>query len=83
MLQQRWHSEAGFRLDIEGDDIDDAALATLSIKDLRLLVVGKVTILNKQIMHERQNRPRQAPTATHVVRFVDLSHTIESDRLGI
>jgi hypothetical protein len=33
---------------------------------LRLLVVGKVTILNKQIMHERHNRPRQAPTATDV-----------------
>jgi hypothetical protein len=57
---------AGFRLDIEGDDIDDAALAALSTKDLRLLVVGKVTILNKQIMHERHNRPRQAPTATDV-----------------
>lgn len=71
----------GFRLDIEGDDIDDAALAAYIIKDLRLLMVGKVTILNKQIIDERHKRSSQAPAAADVadaVRFVDLSHTIES-----
>ena len=36
-----------FRLDIAGETISDAELADYIIKDLRLLMVGKVRILNK------------------------------------
>ena len=30
----------GFRLDIDGDDIDDAELAAYIVRDMRLLMVG-------------------------------------------
>ncbi len=48
----------GFRLDIDGDDIDDQALANYIVEDMRLLMVGEVRILNKQIIveaHKRKN----------------------------
>lgn len=71
-----------FRLDIEGDDIDDDALATAIIRDMRLLMVGEVRILNKRIIEEKHKRVAsvEAPIAengsTRI--FVDLSHTIEN-----
>lgn len=34
-----------FRLDIEGDDISDDALADYIVRDMRLLMVGTVRIL--------------------------------------
>jgi arylformamidase len=46
----------GFRLDIEGDSITDAALAEALVADLRLLMVGEVRILNKEIVEERHKR---------------------------
>ena len=46
----------GFRLDIEGDDIDDEALANYIVEDMRLLMVGEVRILNKTIISERHKR---------------------------
>jgi arylformamidase len=69
-----------FRLDIEGEDIDDEALAAFIIRDLRLLMVNEVRILNKRIIAERHKRA--TPTAPEsdsksAVRVVDLSHTIE------
>lgn len=51
-----------FRLDIEGDEISDAELAEYIVKDMRLLMVGEVRILNKQIItekHKRQPEPSQ------------------------
>ena len=60
-----------FRLDIDGDDIADAALADYIVRDLRLLMVGAVRIRNKTILAEPHKRVRDAR------RFVDLSHTIE------
>ena len=48
----------GFRLDIDSDDIDDQALADYIVEDMRLLMVGEVRILNKQIIveaHKRKN----------------------------
>ena len=45
-----------FRLDIEGDDIDDAALADYIVRDLRLLMVGEVRILRKRIIVEPHKR---------------------------
>ena len=46
----------GFRLDIEGDDIDDEALAIYIVEDMRLLMVGEVRILNKKIVCEQPKR---------------------------
>lgn len=45
-----------FRLDIDGDDISDEELAKYIVEDMRLLMVGKVTILNKKIINEKHNR---------------------------
>jgi arylformamidase len=46
----------GFRLDIPGDDISDAELADYIIKDMRLLMVKEVRILNKEIITEKHKR---------------------------
>lgn len=71
-----------FRLDIEGDDIGDDALAAYIIRDMRLLMVGEVRILNKQIIEEKHKRSASTETAMTQERptqtFVDLSHTIEN-----
>ena len=45
-----------FRLDIDGDDITDEALADYIIEDMRLLMVGEVRILNKRIIEEAHKR---------------------------
>jgi len=45
----------GFRLDIDGHTISDEDLAAHIIQDLRLLMVGKVDILNKQIIDEQHS----------------------------
>lgn len=70
----------GFRLDIDGDDIEDAELGRLIVADLRLLMVGSVTIRNKTIIRERHKRiARPAlPPADGDGRLVDLSHAVAS-----
>lgn len=45
-----------FRLDINGNDIEDKALADYIVKDMRLLMVGEVRILNKKIITEPHKR---------------------------
>jgi len=45
-----------FRLDIEGDDISDQELAEYIVKDMRLLMVGEVRIVNKEIIVEKHKR---------------------------
>ena len=45
-----------FRLDIDGDDISDEELGKYIVEDMRLLMVGKVRILNKQIIYEKHKR---------------------------
>lgn len=45
-----------FRLDIEGDDISDKALADYIVRDLRLLMVGSVEVSNKKIISEPHKR---------------------------
>ena len=69
----------GFRLDIEGDDIDDTALADYIVRDLRLLMVDSVRILNKEIIAEPHKRGSVATldSAGSGRHIVDLSHTIE------
>ena len=62
-----------FRLDIDGDDIADAALADYIVRDMRLLMVGAVRILNKTIIEEPHKREQPG----RVSGVVDLSHTIE------
>lgn len=46
----------GFRLDINGEDISDGDLAKYIVEDMRLLMVGKVRILNKKIINEKHKR---------------------------
>jgi arylformamidase len=64
----------GFRLDIEGDDIADEALADYLVRDMRLLMVGTVRIHNKTILAEAHKRPTW-PAAPR--RLVDVSHDVE------
>ena len=45
-----------FRLDIEGDDISDQELAEYIVRDMRLLTVREVRILNKEIIIEKHKR---------------------------
>ncbi|MED4240035.1 cyclase [Priestia megaterium] len=45
-----------FRLDIDDDDISDEKLAKYIVKDMRLLMVGEVRILNKRIIREKHKR---------------------------
>jgi arylformamidase len=62
----------GFRLDIDGDDIEDADLASYIVRDMRLLMVGEVRILNRRIIREPHKRaPASRPTR------IDLSHVVE------
>ena len=64
-----------FRLDIEGDDIDDAALVDYIVRDLRLLMVGPARILNKKIIVEAHKRKANQDGGRRV--HVELSHDIE------
>ena len=71
----------GFRLDISSEAISDQELADYIVRDLRLLMVGEVRILNKQIIAERHKRRATPVVATAngtgtAVRFIDLSHTV-------
>ncbi len=60
-----------FRLDIVDDDISDIELANYLVKDMRLLMVGGVRILNKEIINEKHKRGLvDSPD------YIDLSHTI-------
>lgn len=70
----------GFRLDLHGDNIADTELAEYIVRDLRLLMVGAVRILNKRIIREPHKRgePAAAPAqGASPRRMVDLSHSIE------
>jgi kynurenine formamidase len=68
----------GFRLDLQGDDIDDDALAAFIIRDLRLLMVDRVTILNQRIIEEPHKRPAAAAGERDGGKLIDLSHVIEA-----
>jgi arylformamidase len=67
-----------FRLDIDGDDIGDEALAAYIVQDMRLLMVGAVRILNKHIISEPHKRvSTSTETLETEFKLIDLSHTIE------
>ncbi|SEI71309.1 Kynurenine formamidase [Dyadobacter koreensis] len=63
-----------FRLDIESDTVSDKELADYIIKDLRLLMVGKVNILNKYYIGEKHKRKTEKVIPSE--KFIDLSHVI-------
>ncbi len=48
----------GFRLDIPGREISDDALGDLIAKDLRLLMVERISILDKKYVRESHKRAR-------------------------
>lgn len=65
-----------FRLDIAKDTISDKELADYLVEDMRLLMVGRVEILNKVVFAEPHKRkPIGTKTANSLL--IDLSHTIE------
>jgi arylformamidase len=63
-----------FRLDIEGDTIDDKALADYIVQDMQLLMVGEAKILNKQYIEEKHKRA--AVNVAVDEQLIDLSHTV-------
>src|SRR5690242_19747292 len=67
----------GFRLDINGDDIADKALAEYIVADMRLLMVGEVRILNKYIIEEKHKRNADAGTLERGQTCIDVSHVVE------
>ena len=65
-----------FRLDITGNDIADTELIDYIVADLQLIMVGQVSILNKEIItepHKRKSINKTIPNPG----YIDLSHTIE------
>lgn len=69
----------GFRLDIPHDDIDDLTLSEAIVRELRLLMVGRVRIFNKTVISEphKQQHEGEAPATREAAKRIDLSHTIE------
>lgn len=65
-----------FRLDIPGDNISDKELADYIVQDLRLLMVGQIKILNKEIFNEPHKR-KPINEKVEADLLIDLSHTIE------
>ncbi|WP_053642178.1 MULTISPECIES: hypothetical protein [unclassified Streptomyces] len=53
----------GFRLDIPGDDIDDAELGELLVRHLGLLMVGGTTISRKELIREPHKGSRNTGAA--------------------
>ncbi|MBN8825915.1 MULTISPECIES: cyclase family protein [unclassified Spirosoma] len=66
-----------FRLDIDGDSISDQELIDYIVADLRLLMVGKAQIVNKEIITEPHKR-NPLPKSHSGSYLIDLSHTIEN-----
>ena len=63
-----------FRLDIDGESVSDDFLADYIVKDLRLLMVGKVNIFNKLYIEEPHKRKVVEDVSPE--RLIDLSHVI-------
>jgi len=69
----------GFRIDIDGGEITDRDLGDAIVRDLRLLMVGNVRILNKRIIQERHKRKAAQSAVANglgIPVHVDLSHTV-------
>ena len=70
-----------FRLDIEGDEISDNELAEYIVRDMRLLMVGEVRILNKQILEEKHKRSKPKPQFIYVLKPTRLGMLTEGATL--
>lgn len=57
-----------FRLDIPSEDVSDAELARMIVKDMRLLMVRDVRVTRKEIIAEPHKRKQAS--------LIDLSHTV-------
>ena len=69
----------GFRIDIDGGEITDRDLGDAIVRDLRLLMVGNVRILNKRIIQERHKRKAAQSAVANglgIPVHVDLSHMV-------
>src|SRR5262245_60433032 len=66
-----------FRLDIDGNDIDDRTLADYLVSDMRLLMVGAVRILNKTIVTEAHKRHNDPTPLARGQTCIDCSHVVE------
>jgi kynurenine formamidase len=66
-----------FRLDIQGDTISDRELTDYIVADLRLLMVGRTKILNKEIIEEPHKR-KPVNQKNEKDLLIDLSHTIQN-----
>ena len=66
-----------FRLDIEGEEISDEELARYIERDLRLLMVGEVRILDKEIIAEGHKRRSSFENRDGRRETIDVSHTVE------
>ena len=71
-----------FRLDIEGDEVADDVLADAIVADMRLLMVDRVTILNKRYIEEPHKRSRSAGSPP-LQRFVDHAALVIGGANGI
>ncbi len=63
-----------FRQDVDGDDIEDKVLADHIVKDMQLLMVGEVRILNKEIINKEHKH--QSIILQNDLSYIDLSHII-------
>jgi arylformamidase len=63
-----------FRFDIDGETISDQELADYIVRDMQLLMVGKVDILNKYYIEEPHKR--KPVNASIDEALIDLSHVI-------
>ena len=70
-----------FRLDIDGDDIEDKVLADYIVNDLNLLMVGEVRILNKEIIVEKHKRLDGVDPFQKGTQCIDVSHTIRNGQI--
>lgn len=81
-----------FRLDIDGQEVSDEALGDYIVKDLRLLMVGTVTISNKKIFkerHKRADKPSPSRESDNTSKssngtdgsLVDLSHSVRDGQI--
>ena len=66
-----------FRLDIKGEEISDEELARYIVRDMRLLMVGEVRILNKEIIAEEHKRNSSPGDGDGRREMIDVSHTVE------
>lgn len=71
-----------FRLDIDGNDISDAALADYLVRDMRLLMVDQVLITNKSIITEAHKRPQHSAETPEVLELRVAITTAEYERLA-